>query len=309
MCWVVYTVLEVLVAVACCTGNVLVVWAVQLRQSLQQPTFCFVVSLAVADFLVGALAVPLAVLVDGWVQTSFHVCLLVSSVVLILTQASVLSLLAISVDRYLRVRIPIRYKKVATQRNSWAAVALCWFISCLLGMPPLLGWHNGHALPASANSSAIKCTFLAVVSLPYMVYFNYFGCILVPLVAMTVLYSLLFCNLRWRLRRDVAPGTRAFYVKERRLARSLVLVLALFAVCWMPLHVMNCVLLFAGPQAISHGAVYAGILLSHANSAANPVVYALRIQKIREAYKEIWSQYFLRILRRCRWRNSMEDEE
>lgn len=108
MAWMVYMSLEIAIAVACCLGNVMVVWAVQMRQSLRQPTFCFVVSLAVADFLVGAVAVPLAVLVDGWVRMSFHVCLAVSCVVLVLTQASVLSLLAIAVDRYLRVRIPLR---------------------------------------------------------------------------------------------------------------------------------------------------------------------------------------------------------
>lgn len=108
MAWMVYMSLEIVVAVACCLGNVMVVWAVQMRRSLRQPTFCFVVSLAVADFLVGAVAVPLAVLVDGWVRTSFHTCLAVSCVVLVLTQASVLSLLAIAVDRYLRVRIPLR---------------------------------------------------------------------------------------------------------------------------------------------------------------------------------------------------------
>ncbi|XP_063065485.1 adenosine receptor A1-like [Engraulis encrasicolus] len=346
MGWMVYMSLEVVVAVACCLGNVLVVWAVRSRRSLRQPTFCFVVSLAAADFLVGAVAVPLAVLVDGWVQTDFHVCLAVSCLVLVLTQASVLSLLAIAVDRYLRVRIPLRYKSVATQRRSWAAVALCWLVSCLLGFPPLFGWHNGSASAnamaiasarasanalypsptssstSSSNSSVIECTFLAVVSLPYMVYFNYFGCILLPLLVMTLLYALVFHNLRVRLQRESTssittnssssvfhsypePGSKAFYRRERRLASSLALVLVLFAVCWMPLHVMNCVLLFSGrPGAVSQGAFYAGILLSHANSAVNPVVYALRIRKIREAYAEILKRYFLCRHDRQRRRNS-----
>ena len=199
---------------------------------------------------------------------------------------------------------------MATQRRSWAAVALCWLVSCLLGFPPLFGWHNGSpgAPSASANSTVIECTFLAVVSLPYMVYFNYFGCILLPLLAMTLLYALVFRNLRVRLRRESAsgePASRAFYERERRLASSLALVLAIFAVCWMPLHVMNCVLLFSrGPGAVSQGAFYAGILLSHANSAVNPVVYALRIQKIREAYTEIWSRCFLCRHKRQRRRDS-----
>lgn len=109
--WVVYTVLEVLVATACCFGNMLVVFAVctGIRDSLREPTFCFLVSLAVADFLVGVAAVPLAVLLDGWASLIPDVCLLLSCVVLVLTQASVLSLLAIAVDRYLRLHTPLRW--------------------------------------------------------------------------------------------------------------------------------------------------------------------------------------------------------
>lgn len=108
MAWLIYTSLELIIAMSCCLGNILVVWAVCLTRTFRQPTFCFVASLAVADFLVGAVAVPLAVLVDGWVEIPFQACLAVSCVVLVLTQASVLSLLAIAVDRYLRVSIPFR---------------------------------------------------------------------------------------------------------------------------------------------------------------------------------------------------------
>lgn len=108
--WVAYTAVEVLVAVACCLGNALVLSAVCVGawDSLREPTFCFLVSLAVADFLVGVAAVPMAVLLDGWVSVTPHLCLFLSCIVLVLTEASVLSLLAIAVDRYLRLHIPLR---------------------------------------------------------------------------------------------------------------------------------------------------------------------------------------------------------
>ncbi len=193
-----------------------------------------------------------------------------------------------------------RYKEIATEQRSWIAVVLCWLISCLLGFTPLFGWHNGDSQSSLLlNSSHINCTFLAVISLPYMVYFNYLGCILLPLAAMTLLYALVFYILHKRLRREDQTSAlaesklRAFLIKEKRLACSLALVLLLFTACWMPLHLMNCVLLSTGPQGVPQIAFYAGILLSHANSAVNPVVYAFRIAKIREAYLEIWRRYAL----------------
>ncbi|XP_022597160.1 adenosine receptor A1-like isoform X2 [Seriola dumerili] len=263
--WVVYTVLEVLIAVACCLGNVLVVCAVcvGIRDSLREPTFCFLVSLAVADFLVGVAAVPLAVVLDGWVSLTPDLCLLLSCVVLVLTQASVLSLLAIAVDRYLRLHIPLRYKALATQRRTWLAVSVCWILSCLLGFTPLFGWNNYSSLTSdSTNTSSSSfistpCTFLSVISLPFMVYFNFLGCVMAPLLVMTLLYVRIFWNLQGRLK-ESCPQAQASLLRERRLACSLALVLILFASCWIPLHLMNCLLLSHGPQAVTRGTLYTG---------------------------------------------------
>ncbi|TNN76430.1 Adenosine receptor A1 [Liparis tanakae] len=104
----IYTSLEVLIAVSCCLGNALVVLALWTSKSLHQPTYGLIVCLAVADFMVGCVAIPLAVVVDGRVETSFHGCLFISCVVVLLTLVSVLCLTAIAVDRFLRVHLPLR---------------------------------------------------------------------------------------------------------------------------------------------------------------------------------------------------------
>ncbi|KAJ8370377.1 hypothetical protein SKAU_G00104050 [Synaphobranchus kaupii] len=280
----VYIALEVLVALACCLGNLLVVWAVFMNRSLRQPTFCFVGSLAVADFLVGAVAIPVAILVDGKIS-SFYGCLFFSCVLLVLTQSSVLSMLAIAVDRYLRVHIPFRYKSIVTQRRSWVAVALCWFLACILGFTPFLGWHKPKK--ESQNSYG----FRDVIDMSYMIYFNFFGCILAPLVAMILLYGHLFWSIRKHLQDNTASSREcsAYYLKERNLAQSLALVLILFAICWLPLHAMNCIYYFDGKNQL----FYVGILLSHAHSALNPIVYAFKIRKFQNAYLGIWRRYFL----------------
>lgn len=87
-------------------------------------------------------------------------------------------------------------------RYKETVVVLCCMVSCLLGFTPIFGWHNDD--PQSSlllNSSYINCAFLAVISLPYMVYFNYLCYILLPLAAMNLLYALVFYSLRKRLRR------------------------------------------------------------------------------------------------------------
>ncbi|XP_047216825.1 adenosine receptor A1-like isoform X2 [Girardinichthys multiradiatus] len=263
--WITYTVLEVFIAVACCLGNVLVVFAVAvgIQDCLRKPTFCFLVSLAVADFLVGAVAVPLAVLLDGWVSLTSHQCLFLSCVVLVLTEASVLSLLAIAIDRYLRLHMPFRYKVIVTPRRTLLVVSVCWILSCLLGFTPLFGWHNlsvvgyySNNTPSTSPNSS-QCTFLSVISLPFMVYFNFLGCVMAPLLVMMFLYIIIFWSLHKRLMNS-CPLARASLLREKRLACSLALVLTLFGCCWIPLHLMNCLLLFQGPQAVMPGMLYTG---------------------------------------------------
>lgn len=105
---IIYTLLEVVIAVCCCLGNAMVVLALWASKSIKQPTFCLIVSLAVADFMVGCVAIPLAVVVDGHMQTSFYSCLFQSCMVITLTLVSIFCLMAIAVDRFLRVYIPLR---------------------------------------------------------------------------------------------------------------------------------------------------------------------------------------------------------
>uniref|UniRef100_A0A3B4AY99 G-protein coupled receptors family 1 profile domain-containing protein n=1 Tax=Periophthalmus magnuspinnatus TaxID=409849 RepID=A0A3B4AY99_9GOBI len=103
-----YIIMEVVIAVSSVVGNVMVVWAVRINRSLRDTTFCFIVSLALADIAVGALVIPLAITISIGLQTHFYSCLLFACAVLVLTQSSILALLAIAVDRYLRVKIPMR---------------------------------------------------------------------------------------------------------------------------------------------------------------------------------------------------------
>ncbi|XP_019944958.1 adenosine receptor A1b [Paralichthys olivaceus] len=293
-----YIGMEVVIAVASVIGNVMVVWAVKINKSLRDNTFCFIVSLALADIAVGALVIPLAITINIELKTHFYSCLLVACTVLVLTQSSIFALLAIAIDRYLRVKIPTRYKQVVTPRRAGLAVVICWTVAFIVGLTPMFGWNNLRPLQQNGSigpSLNITCKFESVISMEYMVYFNFFSCVLPPLLLMLVIYAEIFYMIHKQLNSKKFTTSHSdpnkYYDKELNLAKSLALVLFLFAVSWLPLHIINCITLFCPKCENPKVLLYIAILLTHGNSAVNPIIYAFRIKKFRTAFRKIWQQY------------------
>ncbi|KAF6293180.1 hypothetical protein mRhiFer1_009071 [Rhinolophus ferrumequinum] len=277
-----YIIMEIGIGLCAVVGNVMVIWVVKLNPSLQTTTFYFIVSLALADIAVGLLVMPLAVVISLSITIHFYSCLLMTCLLLIFTHASIMSLLAIAVDRYLRVKLTVRYRRITTQRRIWLALGLCWLLSLLVGLTPMFGWNTKMTSTYYRNVTLLPCQFRAVMRMDYMVYFSFFTWIFIPLIIMCVIYIDIFCVIRNKLSQTSSKETGAFYGREFKTAKSLFLVLFLFALSWLPLSIINCIIYFNGevPQVVLN----LGILLSHANSMMNPIVYAYKIKKFKETY-------------------------
>ncbi|XP_066520949.1 adenosine receptor A1-like [Hoplias malabaricus] len=250
----------------------------------------------VADFLVGSVTIPLSVLVDIRMKISVYGCLFMCCVLVMIQMSAVNLLLVIAIDRYLRVRIPLTYKSTVTQKRSWIMVVLCWLTAAVSGFLPMFGWHNYNSSDGviHADSSTFECTFLSVISLSYLVNFIFFTWFLPLLLVMTGFYCYIFLTTRRHLRTNVSVATesRTYYQKEHRLATSLGLVLFFFAVSWLPLYVLDTIILYGHNIEVPFVAIDIGVLLFHANSAINPIVYAFKIPKIRKVYRGLWLRLF-----------------
>ncbi|XP_076835558.1 adenosine A2a receptor b isoform X2 [Brachyhypopomus gauderio] len=290
----VYIALELLIALLSVAGNVLVCWSVCLNSNLQSITNYFVVSLAVADIAVGLLAIPFAVTVSTGFCGHFHGCLFIACFVLVLTQSSIFSLLAIALDRYVAITIPLRYNSLVTSRRAKAIIAVCWILSVIIGLTPMMGWNM-----RSSNSSNSSCPS---------------GCVLLPLLAMLVIYARIFMAARqqlWRMEQKLSLGhahadgssssssssssSRSRLQREVHAAKSLAIIVGLFAMCWLPVHIINCFTLFCPRCARPPGWImYLAIILSHANSVVNPFIYAYRIRDFRHTFRKIIGKHILR---------------
>ncbi|XP_029957127.1 adenosine receptor A2b [Salarias fasciatus] len=321
-----YIGIEVVIAVLSISGNVLVCWAVAINTTLKNATNYFLVSLAVADILVGCLAIPFAITISIGIDLDFYGCLFLACFVLVLTQSSIFSLLAIAIDRYLAVKIPLRYKELMTGKTAREIIAILWILSFVIGLIPFFGWNRKYKSCAQAgknsssadntteggapggprgagdllHSCSLPCFFESVVDMHYMVYFNFFVCVLLPLLIMLLIYLKIFTVARRQLQqielKCVGNGdshSHGLLQKEIRAAKSLSIIVGLFAVCWLPVHILNCLTLFSSQLKKPEVVMHVAIILSHANSAVNPIIYAYRIQDFRNTFRKILARHFL----------------
>lgn len=196
-----------------------------------------------------------------------------------------------------------RYNSLVTGQRARGIIAICWVLSVIIGLTPMLGWHKTRSQGAQNGTcppGMMECLFEEVVVMDYMVYFNFFACVLVPLLLMLAIYLRIFMAARHQLKCIESKAipcelkSRSTLQKEVHAAKSLAIIVGLFAVCWLPLHIINCFTLFC-PECERPPALimYLAIILSHANSVVNPFIYAYRIREFRHTFRKIVRYHIL----------------
>lgn len=106
-----YAICEVVVAVLAVFGNALVIFVFRKERRLRRRTNYYIVSLATADFLVGLLGIPFAIMSSIGLPTNLHACLFTASLLVVLCTISIFCLVAVSVDRYWAILHPMGYSR------------------------------------------------------------------------------------------------------------------------------------------------------------------------------------------------------
>uniref|UniRef100_A0AAN0LHF2 G protein-coupled receptor n=1 Tax=Polyphagotarsonemus latus TaxID=1204166 RepID=A0AAN0LHF2_9ACAR len=125
-------------------GNLLVIISVFLYSKLRTVTNFFIVSLAVADLLLGLTVLPYSLtqtISKTWYFGEIW-CLGWLVIDVWLSTASILNLVAISVDRYLAITQPLKYRTLMTAKRAKTIIASAWILSFLICFPPLVGWNQ-----------------------------------------------------------------------------------------------------------------------------------------------------------------------
>ncbi|NXQ28688.1 HRH1 protein, partial [Alaudala cheleensis] len=157
--------------------NILVLCAVKREKKLQTVGNLYIVSLSVADLIVGAAVMPLNIvglLSPAW-PLGLAACLFWLSMDYVASTASIFSLFILCMDRYRSVRQPLRYLRYRTKVRASLLILGAWLLSCAW-LVPILGWHalanGGHRTvgESSCETEFFKVTWFKVLTAVFNFY-------------------------------------------------------------------------------------------------------------------------------------------
>uniref|UniRef100_UPI00358EB22D alpha-1A adrenergic receptor-like isoform X2 n=1 Tax=Myxine glutinosa TaxID=7769 RepID=UPI00358EB22D len=162
-------------------GNILVVLAVACNRQIRTVTNLFIVNLACADLLLASAVLPFSATLEvlgHWVFGRIF-CDVWAALDVLCCTASIMSLCAISIDRYIGVSFPLRYPTIVTRRRVLFVLLAVWISAAVISIGPLLGWKE----PAPKDS-----TVCLITEVPGYTLFSAVGSFYIPLCIILIMY-------------------------------------------------------------------------------------------------------------------------
>ena len=295
-------------------GNTLIIMVVYRDNKMRTTTNLLIVNMAVSDLLVPIFAMPranveilygnLRWLIDGVLGETL--CKLTAFFQDISTAVSVQTLVAIAVDRFYAVWFPLKAARIKPRVKY--VILLIWLISTVIHAPYLYGFNTGTFSGKTYcflgwSRSVTKIVFVLLIIIIYVI----------PLMLITILYSLIVKKLRKQTIYGVRNLVVHFSSREKRNRNVLKMSLAIVVVFFLsmsPFVVYLSVSLFSpeGKFCPSKDFRFVTQYLVHANGIMNFFTYFTFNQSYRRGFLSILSRIFCSRGSMCNynWRKEVE---
>uniref|UniRef100_A0A8C2A2F2 Sphingosine-1-phosphate receptor 5a n=1 Tax=Cyprinus carpio TaxID=7962 RepID=A0A8C2A2F2_CYPCA len=208
--------------------------------------------------------------------------------VFITLSASVISLLAIAIERHVTM-VRMKPYQGAKRGRMFGLIVASWVLSVLLGILPIMGWNCignldecSTVLPLYSKSFILFC--ITVFTL--------------VLMSIVVLYVRIFRIVKSNTQRlGCSPQRKGLTRKSQKylaLLKTVTIVLGVFIACWSPLFVL--LLLDFGCPAQSCEVLFKAdyfLGIAMINSLINPIIYTLTSKDMRRAILRLVCSYCL----------------
>ena len=265
------TVLGLLISIIACCTNVLILLAIYKKPGLRSITNYFLASLAVGDFFVGIVALPL------WITRSLlavadeehPLSIAVDSFHVFCVAISTYNLCTVSLERYVGVIFPLRYNAIVTPGRFRCAVVSVWILSSRIASLRLVIHEDAY--------------WIIVVSAVFFI----------PGVIISWCYVFIFkeASRQSRVIGQQSDTALTSQVRNKKTSITIAIVIGVFFLTALP------ALAFAINEVVSRDGGSCqekklleswgtwALFLAYSNSAINPWIYAARKSEFRDALK------------------------
>ncbi|XP_061674120.1 tachykinin receptor 1a isoform X1 [Syngnathoides biaculeatus] len=269
-------------------GNVTVIWIIMAHKRMRTVTNYFLLNLAFAEASMSAFNTVINFIYAvhnewyfGLVYCRFHNFFPIAAVF-----ASIYSMTAIALDRYMAIIHPLQQRMSSTETK--IVVGVIWVLALLLAFPQYY-YSNIDQLPGRVVCyidwpEYTICDFrkMYYVCVAFLIYF-------LPLLVMGCAYLVVGLTL-WA---SEIPGDSSDRYKEqltakRKVVKMMIVVVCTFAICWLPYHVYFLLHQFF-PDMFEETfiqQVYLGIMwLAMSSTMYNPFIYCCLNDRFRAGFK------------------------
>lgn len=284
-------------------GNLAVCATVFIYRALRTTTNYLIVSLAFADLLVSLFSMPFRINFtlhnDHWCL-DLKACALWVWIDLVACSSSVGSLAAVSIERFVAVKHPLRYPVLMTRSTGLKMIGCVWLYSTICASLGNYNW-TFNRVETFAGCGKNDPIFYTVVA--SFVFFLPMG---IVISAYTYLTKIAFLQRRRTLTNSVRPTTnpdrhrksfrRSRVLHEVKAAKMMACVVGIFCVSWVPFFILL-LLSFSGhglqdmPLGVRDIFV---VILPNLNSSVNPFLYMAFTRELRQQVAKMVKKIFFK---------------
>nr|XP_010342565.1 mu-type opioid receptor isoform X6 [Saimiri boliviensis boliviensis] len=265
-------------------GNFLVMYVIVRYTKMKTATNIYIFNLALADALATSTLPFQSVnyLMGTWPFGTI-LCKIVISIDYYNMFTSIFTLCTMSVDRYIAVCHPVKALDFRTPRNAKIVNVCNWIISSAIGLPVMFMATTKY------RQGSIDCTL--TFSHPTWYWENllkicvFIFAFIMPVLIITVCYGLMILRLK-SVR--MLSGSKEKDRNLRRITRMVLVVVAVFIVCWTPIHIYVIIKALVTIPETTFQTVswHFCIALGYTNSCLNPVLYAFLDENFKRCFRE-----------------------
>ena len=269
-------------SVAAAFGNLLVLVSIWRTSSLHLPSFVLLFNLALSDLCVGLIVQPAFVTATLARMSGAHDVLCVTLISTtasssILCGVSLLTMTAISVDRYLAVCLHLRYQEVVTVARVIRLVVLVWLssaVSAIAWLWPLNVFYIIAAVTIAVSNVLVLFTYVKI----YRVVRRH--------------EAQIHAQVQFQEQQMDEHSRNVASCKKS--AITMFVVHCFFILCYLPYVCTVIALIITEHVASKQSALEMSLIIMFMNSCINPVVYCWRVSEIRKAMRETVRKCFCR---------------